>query len=89
MINPATQPQDQLNPFTQMVKSLGTLWDDPELYGNRDWVRLHNGALVRPKFMPAEDEYCIDCFGTDEYRWNLDGTSVTRIDYDMMEIVNE
>ena len=84
MINPATQPQDQLNDFTNNIRMIAR-----NLWAGNYWVQLRNGELVRPVFMPAEDEYCIDCFGTDEYRWNLDGTSVTRNDYDMMEIVKK
>jgi hypothetical protein len=84
MFNPATQPQNELNDFTSKVRQFA-------LFSKPDWggycVRLRNGELVRPVFMSAEDETCEDCFGTDRYRWNLDGTSVTRRDCDMMEIV--
>lgn len=52
-------------------------------------VRLRNGTIVRPVFKAAEDETCEDAFFAENYKycWNLDGTSVTRSDYDMMEIV--
>jgi len=88
MINPATQPSDRLNEFTCKVKSLG----DSYPYGwakSSYWVRLRNGTLVQPEFKAAEDETCVDSFFAEGYRycWNLDGTSVTRSDYDMMEIV--
>jgi len=78
MINPATRPQDKLNEFTGRL--LGTY---------PPTVRLRNGTLVQPEYKPAEDEYCTDAFYAEDYRycWNLDGTSVTRSDYDMMEIV--
>lgn len=86
MINPATQSRDQLNPFTHMIVEYDVLsWAD-------HWVRLRNGALVRPVYKEAEDEYCEDAFfaeGHVLYCWNLDGTSVTSRDYDMMEIVND
>ena len=84
MKNPATNPQDQLNDFTNNIRVIArNLWE-----GNY-WVELRNGELVRPVFIPAEDEHCEDCFATEQYRWNLDGTSVTRKDYDMMEIVKK
>ena len=88
MHNPATQPRDQMNDFTSLIRSLGhTRFGG---WGKSDyWVELRNGTLVRPVFIPVEDETCEDCFGTDNYRWNLDGTSVTRSDYDMMEIVKK
>ena len=78
MINPATRPSNELNDFTQEL-----------LDTYRPTVRLRNGTLVQPEYKPAEDEYCEDAFYAEDYRycWNLDGTSVTRSDYDMMEIV--
>lgn len=78
MINSATRPSNELNDFTQTL-----------LNTYRPTVRLRNGALVQPEYKPAEDEYCADAFYAEDYRycWNLDGTSVTRSDYDMMEIV--
>lgn len=87
-VNPATQSQDQLNDFTLLVRSLG----QPRFGGwekSGYWVRLRNGALVRPVFQAAEHETENDVFYGEDYRycWNLDGTSVTRSDYDMMEIV--
>ena len=86
MINPATQSQDQLNDFTNNIRVIArNLW---RVDGNY-WVQLRNGTLVRPVFEAAEDEYCEDAFYAEGYRycWNLDGTSVTSRDYDMMEIV--
>ena len=74
--NPAAQPQDELNDFTHMIaKNSGD--------GNY-WVRLRDGALVRPVFNSEEE-----AFFTTDYKmcWNLDGTSMKRSDYDMMEIV--
>jgi hypothetical protein len=84
MINPATNPHDKLNPFTHMIVEYDVLgWKS-------HWVRLRNGELVRPVYIEAEDDgLCEDCFRIDYYRWNLDGTSVTSSDYDMMEIVKK
>ena len=84
MKNPATHnARDQLNIFTQM---LADEWLD---FSNKKLVRLRNGTIVQPIFTTAEDETCEDAFFTEDYSycWNLDGTSVTRSDYDMMEIV--
>lgn len=82
--NPATKPANEINNFTHLVQ----LYSKQNWKDRRDlWVQLRNGHLVRPLFMAAEDETCEDCFGTDAYRWNLDGTSFTRRDYDMMEII--
>lgn len=82
MINPATQPRNQLNDFTKKVRQSISLT-------NGYYVRLRNGTLVRPVFEAAEDETCEDAFYAEGYKycWDLDGTSVTRSDYDMMEIV--
>lgn len=84
MKNPATHNvRDQLNIFTQV---LADEWLD---FSNKKFVRLRNGTIVQPIFKPAEDETCKDAFFTEDYEycWNLDGTSVTRSDYDMMEIL--
>jgi hypothetical protein len=77
MKNPATQSVDQLNGFTQYIK------DNPSCM-----VKLRDGVFVQPMFMAAEDEYCTDSFATVDWTmcWNMDGSSVTRGDYDMMEI---
>lgn len=84
MINPATQPQNELNDFTSNIRVIAK-----NLWAGHYWVELRNGTLVRPVFKAAEDETCEDHFFTEDYRycWNLDGTSVTSRDYDMMEIV--
>lgn len=86
MINPATRPSDEFNDFTRQFSMMTEGW--PTRTGNF-WVRLRNGTLVRPVFKAAEDGLCEDAFYAENYRycWNLDGTSVTRSDYDMMEIV--
>lgn len=82
MKNPAThRSQDKLNTFTEEVMELDALGWGPHK------VLLRNGDLVKPEYIAAEDDNCEDCFGVDQYRWNLDGTSVTRRDYDMMEII--
>lgn len=88
MNNPATQPNNELNDFTRLVRSLG----HPRFGGwekSGYWVKLRNGTLVRPEYKLAEDETCEDAFFAENYKycWNLDGTSVTRPDYDMMEII--
>ena len=80
MLNPATHIQrDEFNEFTRVV------W---QLKGSK-MVRLRNGTFVQPIFKPAEDETCNDAFFTEDYKycWNLDGTSVTNSEYDMMEIL--
>ena len=84
-INPATAPQDELNQFTCTVKQFFRSNND---YSQKHYsVRLRNGTMVKPEYKEAEDEYCEDVFFTEDYRWNLDGTSVTSREYDMMEIV--
>lgn len=87
IVNPATQPSDELNDFTRRVRLLGCSgW-------GRYKVRLRDGTKIRPYFQSAEHETEIDVFygnvGDRVYRWNLDGTSVTRSDYDMMEIESD
>ena len=86
-VNPATQPSDELNQFTQTVKDL---LHPANTYGRRHYsVRLRDGTLVQPEYRAAEDATCEDAFYAEGYRycWNLDGTSVTSREYDMMEIV--
>lgn len=75
MLNPATRPQTELNAFTMVIANAG----------GQARVRLRNGEIVQPGigFGPAGE----DCFMTDDKCWNPDGTSVTRSDYDMMEII--
>ena len=77
MFNPATQPRNALNAFTAYIAT----------GGGKVNVRLRNGEIVRPEFFPAVDPTCEDCFMTDDKCWDPDGHSVTRSDYDMMEIV--
>ena len=84
MKNPATHTyQNELNAFTQVIHDR---WIQSS---NKTFVRLRNKTIVEPIFKPAEDENCEDAFFTEDYSycWNLDGTSVTRSDYDMMEII--
>jgi len=89
MKNPAVAPQNKMNVFTSLVDTYAKQgWQD-----RRDlWVELRDGTLVRPVYQPAEDETCESVFiyknGDRLYYWNLDGTSVTRPAYDMMEVVN-
>jgi hypothetical protein len=77
MKNPATQSRNDLNEFTIFVK------ENPN-----GMVRMRNGLIVQPLFVPAEDDTCTDSFFTENYShaWNVDGTSVTNSDLDMMEI---
>jgi hypothetical protein len=84
VINPATADSDELNDFTNNVRTIARNFWSPNY-----WVKLRNGTLVRPIYTPAEDDTCVASFFADGYKycWNLDGTSVTRPDYDMMEIV--
>lgn len=87
MLNPATRPQGELNHFTANIQVIAK-----GNWAENYYVRLRNGTLVRPVFKAAEHATEEDVFyGEDGYRycWNLDGTSVTRRDYDMMEIVRE
>jgi len=89
MKNPATHTYcDQLNEFTNVIVT-------NQRIGAKTKVRLRNGSIVEPIYIPAEDETCEDAFFVEDYNyrwnfddaWNLDGTSVTRRDYDMMELV--
>lgn len=77
MQNPATQPRDELNPFTKYVMM------NP---GTR--VVLRNGTVISPEYKQAVDETEEDFFfaWNYEYCWDLDGHSVTSRDYDMMEL---
>ncbi len=83
MLNPATNSRrDWLNEFTNVIAAT-------QRFGGKTKVRLRNGTIVEPIYKPAEDETCEDAFFTEDYEycWNPDGTSVTRRDFDMMEIV--
>ena len=84
MFNPATRPPNKLNDFTRFFTTAKEGWPGRT---EEFWIKLRNGDLVRPVLIPAEDATCEDCFGTGKYRWNLDGTSVTNREYDMMELV--
>lgn len=83
MLNPATHyRRDSLNEFTNTIVI-------NQRHNVKTLVRIRNGTMVYPMFKEAEDSTCDDCFATEDWSfcWNLDGTSVTRQDYDMMEIV--
>jgi len=88
-INPATRPQDELNDFTRIVKDF--FRKDNEYGCKHYWVKLRDGTLLQPVYKEAEHETeeTVFLFFGDKmsYCWNLDGSSVTRSDYDMMEIV--
>lgn len=88
MENPATKSRGELDDFTDTVRALAHGWSGGWKKTSY-YVRLRNGTLVRPAFVPTEDETCEDTFiaGEGLYRWNLNGTSVTSRDYDMMEII--
>lgn len=79
MKNPAVQPSDELNDFTTYLQE-----SQSDTY-----VRLRNGMICRPIFKCAEDETEEDVFHLEDWSmcWNLDGTSVTSHDYDMIEIL--
>ena len=78
MKNPAVQDLSQINVFTQHVAQ------NPGCE-----VLLRNGRIVQPLYKEAEDEFCEDCFHTDDWGfcWNVNGKSVTNSDLDMMELV--
>lgn len=82
MYNPAVQPRNKLNSFTNVIALAQAL-------NRKTQVRLRNGVTVFPTFKAAEDETCLDAFYTEDYEfcWNLDGSSVTRPDYDMLELI--
>ena len=85
MLNPATHyDRNRPNDFTNMIII-------NQRYGVKTLIRLRNNTMVFPFFKEAEDETCSDVFATEDWKycWNMDGTSVTSRDYDMMEIVNE
>jgi hypothetical protein len=84
MNNPATQPRDELNEFTKIIIMMAKNSCEGDY-----WVRLRNCTLVRPVFRAAEDSTCEDAFFSEDgkYCWNLDGTSITSREYDMMEIM--
>ena len=72
MINPATRARNELNDFTNTVRSLG----HPRFGGwekSGYWVCLRNGTLIRPVFEKTEDETCEDAFFAENYKycWNL------------------
>jgi hypothetical protein len=89
--NPAVQPSDEFNAMTEFFG--GQLTEDWPERAREYWIVLRDGKRVRPAFVPADDEHCEDCFmatiGEQRYCWNLDGTSVTRPDYDMMKLIAE
>ena len=77
MKNPATHTHNDLNEFTIFVK------ENPKCM-----VKMRNGLIVQPLFVPAADDTCTDSFFTENYShgWRINGTSVTNSDLDMMEI---
>lgn len=92
MFNPATLPRDTMNVFTNYVLLYDKQGWPLSSDGLSRWVKLRNGMIVRPKYQKAEDEYCEDSFVVNDpflMYWNLDGTSVTSRDYDMMEMVTK
>jgi len=87
MENPATKPCDELNDFTRQFEHFSEGW--PERTGEF-WVILRDGTRARPYLSLAEDDTEVDSFFAKVngrlYCWNLDGTSVTSRDYDMMKL---
>jgi len=89
MKNPATHcVKNEMNEFTLAIY---TRWIDLSI---KSLVRLRDGTIVEPIVFLGEDDWEDDYkeprgFRTEgwNYCWNLDGTSVTRPDYDMMEII--
>ena len=87
MQNPATQSQNDLNTFTNVVK----------IGHGHIRVRLRNGEVVYPAFyapnLRADDGEEFFTVHQDSgpvnfgYRWHLDGTGIKSHDFDMMEIV--
>jgi hypothetical protein len=83
MMNPATQPQNELNDFTNNIRVIAkNSW-------GKYWIQLRDGTLVRPVLQLAEHPTEESAFYAEGHRycWNLDGTSVTNPRLDMMEIV--
>lgn len=82
MLNPATHPEpDRLNEFTNTIVI-------NQKYNISTKVRIRDGSIICPVFEPEEEVFRGAghlCF----CQWNLDGTSKTRPDYDMMEILAE
>lgn len=90
MKNPATHTSmHELNVFTQVIHDR---WIN---HSELTFVKLRDGTIVQPIIFLGEDNWEDDYnkprgFITREdrcYCWNLDGTSVTRSDFDMMELV--
>lgn len=89
MKNPATHTsKNELNAFTQLIHDR---WID---HSELTFVKLRDGTVVQPIIFLGEDTWEDDYnkprgFNTSDwsYCWNLDGTSVTRFDYDMMELM--
>lgn len=89
MYNPATRSCNEFNDFTRFFAYMKPGWPGRTA---EYWIKLRNGELVRPVVFMGEDHWEDDFnkprgFMTEKYRWNLDGTSITRSDYDMMELV--
>ncbi len=85
MLNPATQPKNELNDFTNNIRVIAkNAW-------GKYWIQLRDGTLVRPVLQLAEDPTEESAFYAEGHRycWNLDGTSVTNPRLDMMEIVRK
>lgn len=89
MKNPATHAsQNELNCFTQHIHDM---WID---FSVKTLVRLRNGTIVQPVIFLGGDHWEEDYkkprgFNTEDWSmcWNLDGTSVTNSNFDMMEIL--
>lgn len=83
MKNPATADRNELNTFTSVVKMFN------EFGWGTHGIRLRNGDVVKPVYREADDDLCESSFVTTSpmMYWNLDGTSVSNRNFDMMELV--
>ena len=83
MINEAMfYDNEKLNPFTEEVKRLC-------IDNGKCLVRLRDETIKEIKFLPACNESdSTESFITDgwDYVWNLDGSSITSEDFDMIEL---
>lgn len=83
MINKAMfpPPEDQLNDFTTIVRYRCL----NERFGYKCRVKLRDGRWVDIKYKKESGDHI---FHTEkwDFCWNADGSSVTRDDFDMVEI---
>ena len=78
MLNPSTNrlPQDELNHCTA------------KLNGTWRTVRLRNGDLIKARAFTVTGDHEMYIWSTNRgMMWNLDGTSVTSKEFDIMEVL--